>query len=177
MKKIGDITPTADDNGEFSNGQISPYISPTELDAEWFNTIQRELCAILAAVGIYPDPGNDAQLQAAMKLIAQQFGSGEKGDQGIAGPQGPKGDKGDKGDPGEQGNTGPAGQPGTAGPVGPVGPAGKTGADGKSALVIWAQQQPDGSDTSLGAFLNYMAGKKGDTGSPGPKGAKGGQRR
>ncbi|HFD8837559.1 TPA: tail fiber protein, partial [Salmonella enterica] len=38
MKKISDITSTADDNGEFTNGQISPYVSPTELDAEWFNT-------------------------------------------------------------------------------------------------------------------------------------------
>ncbi|EPT5099025.1 hypothetical protein ACVRBC_001914 [Salmonella enterica subsp. enterica serovar Newport] len=176
MKKISDITSTADDNGEFTNGQISPYVSPTELDAEWFNTIQRELCAVLAAVGITIDPGNDAQIVNAMKLIAQQFGNGvqgDKGDPGPAGPQGPKGEKGDKGDPGVQGPPGPQGR---TGDIGPSGPTGQTGADGKSAMDIWAAQQPAGSDTSLNAFMNSMAGKrgdKGDAGAAGPQGPKG----
>ncbi|HFE7522922.1 TPA: hypothetical protein ACGAD2_003535 [Salmonella enterica subsp. enterica serovar Newport] len=179
MKKISDITSTADDNGEFTNGQISPYVSPTELDAEWFNTIQRELCAVLEAVGIKIDPGNDAQIVAAMKLIAQQFGNGvqgDKGDPGPAGPQGPKGEKGDKGDPGVQGPPGPQGN---TGDIGPSGPAGQTGTDGKSAMDIWVAQQPAGSDISLNAFMNSMSGKKGiqgekgDSGPAGPQGPKG----
>ncbi|EJC3636975.1 carboxypeptidase regulatory-like domain-containing protein [Salmonella enterica] len=50
---------------------------------------------------------------------------------------------------------------------------GEPGKDGQSAMDIWTAQQPAGSDTSLAAFMQYMAGKKGDKGDPGPKGDRG----
>ncbi|HCM1918311.1 TPA: carboxypeptidase regulatory-like domain-containing protein [Salmonella enterica subsp. salamae serovar 28:r:e,n,z15] len=56
------------------------------------------------------------------------------------------------------------------------GPKGEPGGDGRSAFDIWAAQQSAGSDTSLEAFMQYMAGKKGDKGdkgNPGQKGDKG----
>ncbi len=41
----------------------------TLLPAAWFNTIQRELIAIVTAAGLTPDPTNDAQLLAALKIL------------------------------------------------------------------------------------------------------------
>lgn len=51
MQKIGDITKTADKQGEFTNGSVAGGIDPTELDCQWFNTVQRELIAVLVAAG------------------------------------------------------------------------------------------------------------------------------
>ncbi|EIO8738881.1 collagen-like protein [Salmonella enterica] len=173
MKKISDITPTSDENGEFTDGQVTPYVSPTELLAAWFNTIQRELCNILSEAGIPVTPEDDAQIAKAIKQLAHQYGNGLPGDKGDPGPRGPKGDKGDKGDIGPRGPQGPAGPKGSTGDIGPEGPGGKTGADGRSAYDIWVSQQPGGTDTTLSAYMQSMEGKKGPRGIQGPQGLKG----
>lgn len=44
-------------------------VPPTYPGPDWFNIIQSELLAVLAAAGITPDKANNAQLLAAMKLL------------------------------------------------------------------------------------------------------------
>ncbi|MMZ47268.1 hypothetical protein D3C81_263790 [compost metagenome] len=72
MQKIGDITKTADKQGEFTNGSVAEGIEPTELDCQWFNTVQRELIAVLAMAGITTRPENDAQLVEAIKTLLKK---------------------------------------------------------------------------------------------------------
>uniref|UniRef100_UPI001F603327 phage tail protein n=1 Tax=Photorhabdus tasmaniensis TaxID=1004159 RepID=UPI001F603327 len=69
MQKIGDITNTADKNGEFTNGNVAAGIAPTLLDAGWFNTVQRELINAVQGSGIKLDSKNDSQLFAAIKKL------------------------------------------------------------------------------------------------------------
>lgn len=71
MQKIGDIPNTrADNNGEFTDGNVAGGVPPTILPAEWFNTIQRELISILTAAGIDPDSAKFDQVSTAVsKLI------------------------------------------------------------------------------------------------------------
>lgn len=69
MQKIGDITDTADGNGEFTDGNVAGNVQPTELMAAWFNSVQREIIAVLAAAGIAPDKTNDKQLSEAIQAI------------------------------------------------------------------------------------------------------------
>jgi hypothetical protein len=69
MQKIGDITDTADGNGEFTDGNVAGNVQPTELMAAWFNSVQRELLAVLKEAGITPDKTNDAQLIEAIQQI------------------------------------------------------------------------------------------------------------
>ena len=68
MQKIGNITSTADANGEWTNGNVAAGTPPTILDAAWLNTIQRELINVISAAGLTLDPSNDAQLLAALKV-------------------------------------------------------------------------------------------------------------
>lgn len=44
-------------------------VPPTYPGPDWFNIVQSELLAILAAAGFNPDKANNAQLLAAMKLL------------------------------------------------------------------------------------------------------------
>ena len=69
MHKIN--TDTADENGEFVNGNPSatPPVDPTELNAEWFNSVQRELLAVLDGVGVEPDENDDEQIWDALQKI------------------------------------------------------------------------------------------------------------
>ncbi len=69
MQKIGDVTNTADKNGEFTNGNVAAGIAPTLLDAGWFNTVQRELINAVQGAGIKLDNKNDSQLFAAIKRL------------------------------------------------------------------------------------------------------------
>lgn len=69
MRKIGDITSTATAAGEFTNGSVATGVSPTILDAAWFNSVQRELIAVLTAASLTPDSSNDDQLLASMKAL------------------------------------------------------------------------------------------------------------
>ena len=67
MHKIN--TETATQNGEFTDGDELQSIAPTDLNAAWFNSVQRELIAILTAFNISPDPSNDAQLWTALQKM------------------------------------------------------------------------------------------------------------
>ncbi|MGJ0630138.1 hypothetical protein [Xenorhabdus bovienii] len=71
MQKIGDITNTADGNGECTNGNVAAGVAPTLLDAAWFNTIQREIINVISKAGIKLNKNNDAQLsEAIFQLIS-----------------------------------------------------------------------------------------------------------
>ncbi|MDH1088851.1 hypothetical protein N5C79_20320 [Pantoea brenneri] len=73
MQKISNITATATKDGLFTNGSVASGVSPTILDAAWFNTIQNELVAIVQEGGLTLDPANDAQvLQAINVLLASR---------------------------------------------------------------------------------------------------------
>ncbi|WXG13045.1 hypothetical protein WDV76_02775 [Xenorhabdus griffiniae] len=69
MQKIGDVTNTADSNGEFTNGNVAAGVPPTLLEAQWFNSVQREIINALAAAGIQPNKNNDAQLSDAIRKL------------------------------------------------------------------------------------------------------------
>ncbi len=69
MKKIGDVTSTADKNGEWTNGNVAAGIAPTILEAGWLNSIQREILGVLVEAGIAQDKNNDNQLKDAIKKI------------------------------------------------------------------------------------------------------------
>ncbi|CQJ66487.1 tail fiber protein [Yersinia enterocolitica] len=75
MQKIGDIPNTrADNNGEFTDGNVAGGIPPTILPAEWFNTIQRELMSILNAAEIEADSDAfDQVLLAIQKLVSEEI--------------------------------------------------------------------------------------------------------
>ena len=62
-------TETATQNGEFTDGDELQSIAPTDLNAAWFNSVQREIIAILTAFNISPDPSNDAQLWTALQKM------------------------------------------------------------------------------------------------------------
>ncbi|WP_431297279.1 gp53-like domain-containing protein [Rahnella sp. PAMC 25559] len=72
MQKIGDVTPTADINGEWTNGNVAAGAAPTMLDAAWLNSVQRELIAILSAAAIATDPLNDGQVINSLKKLFLQ---------------------------------------------------------------------------------------------------------
>lgn len=75
MQQISELTTTATSAGEFTNGSVATGVSPTILDAGWFNTIQRELIAVVEGGGLTLDPTDDTQLLAAVKaLLAAQKG-------------------------------------------------------------------------------------------------------
>ncbi len=69
MKKIGDVTSTADKNGEWTNGNVAAGIAPTILEAGWLNSVQREILGVLIEAGIVQDKNNDNQLKDAIKKI------------------------------------------------------------------------------------------------------------
>lgn len=70
MKKIGDITDSADENGEFTNGRASAGKMPTQLLAEWFNSVQREILNVLVKADIPQSKTKEDQLaEAIIKLI------------------------------------------------------------------------------------------------------------
>ncbi|WP_447874637.1 glycine-rich domain-containing protein [Serratia fonticola] len=66
MQKIGNVTETADANGEFTDGRVAQGITPTILPAAIFNTWQRELVNIVEGAGIVLDPQNDGQVLEAI---------------------------------------------------------------------------------------------------------------
>lgn len=66
MQKISAYTTTADDDDEFTNGSVTGGQSPTNLVAEWFNMVQRELVAVVTKAGLTLDESNDNQLISAL---------------------------------------------------------------------------------------------------------------
>ncbi|MEM8421434.1 hypothetical protein Q4S30_11265, partial [Morganella morganii] len=69
MKKIGDVTSTADKNGEFTNGNVAAGIVPTILEGAWFTSVQREILGVIIAAGLNQDKNNDNQLVEAIRKI------------------------------------------------------------------------------------------------------------
>lgn len=69
MKKIGDVTSTADKNGEWTNGNVAAGIAPTILEAGWLNSVQREILGVIIAAGLKQDKNNDNQLVEAIRKI------------------------------------------------------------------------------------------------------------
>lgn len=67
MHKINTDTATSD--GEFTDGDEGQAIPPTELDASWFNTVQRELCNVVTGLGTALSDSNDSQILQALKRI------------------------------------------------------------------------------------------------------------
>jgi len=57
--------------GYFTGGDPTTGQAATPPGYEWYNTVQEELIAILAAAGIAPDRANNAQLLAAIKWLVQ----------------------------------------------------------------------------------------------------------
>lgn len=72
MKKISDLTSTATPDGHFTNGSVATGVSPTLLEADWFNTVQDELVAIVTGAGMNLDPANNQQVLAALKALFLQ---------------------------------------------------------------------------------------------------------
>lgn len=62
MRKVNTVTNTANSNGEFTDGNAAAGIKPTELLAGWFNTVQRELVAVVEDAGEDLDPDDDEQI-------------------------------------------------------------------------------------------------------------------
>lgn len=69
MQKVGSVTETADQNGEFTNGNVAQGVPPTILESAIFNTWQREMINIVESAGIDLDPQDDGQLLKAMQKI------------------------------------------------------------------------------------------------------------
>lgn len=70
MKKIGDVTSTADKNGEFTDGNVTAGTPPTQLMGDWFNSVQREIINVLIKAGVTQSKTKDDQLAEAIgKLI------------------------------------------------------------------------------------------------------------
>lgn len=69
MQKIGDITNTATQDDEFTDGNVAGGVSPTLLPAEWFNTIQRELCNVITMNGGTLDPDDDQQIFEILNTV------------------------------------------------------------------------------------------------------------
>lgn len=71
MKKIGDITNTADKNGEFTDGNVAAGTPPTQLMGAWFNSVQREILNVLAKAGVPQSATKEDQLaEAITKMVA-----------------------------------------------------------------------------------------------------------
>ncbi|MEQ5724236.1 hypothetical protein ABN356_02655 [Providencia rettgeri] len=70
MKKIGDVTSTADKNGEFTDGNVAAGTPPTQLMGDWFNSVQREIINVLIKAGVTQSKDRDDQLSESIaKLI------------------------------------------------------------------------------------------------------------
>jgi len=68
---ISDSTPTADANGDFTEGSAAGGIPATLITARWLNTIQREFVSVLEAQGVALNTEDDAQLLKALRLLAR----------------------------------------------------------------------------------------------------------
>lgn len=66
MQKVGSVTETADQNAEFTNGNVAQGVPPTILESAIFNTWQREMCNVVEGSGIALDPTDDGQLLKAI---------------------------------------------------------------------------------------------------------------
>jgi hypothetical protein len=67
-------TSTAAPGGLFTEGDPSGSIPATVVSAAWFNDVQEELIAILAAAGIAPAQATQTQVLAALRLLFADIG-------------------------------------------------------------------------------------------------------
>lgn len=72
MQKIGDSTSTANAEGEYTNGNSAAGVDSTLIRAEWLNTIQRELIAVVLGGGLTLNPGKDDQVITAIRALQKQ---------------------------------------------------------------------------------------------------------
>lgn len=86
MQKVGDITNTATPEGEFTDGNVAGGVSPTLLLAEWFNTIQRELCNLITENGGELDPDNDKQIFEILNSVYLSKGEADNFGNPIGSP-------------------------------------------------------------------------------------------
>ncbi|CAI1820846.1 Phage Tail Collar Domain [Serratia liquefaciens] len=71
MQKVSSVTETADQNGEFTEGNVAQGVPPTILKAVIFNTWQRELVNTVEGAGLELEPDNHHQvIEAINKLIS-----------------------------------------------------------------------------------------------------------
>ncbi|WP_168401085.1 gp53-like domain-containing protein [Erwinia amylovora] len=77
MLKISDLTPTATADGHWTNGNVAGGVSPTIMDAGWFNAVQDELINVLALAGITPDQTDSMQVAKALKRTFVPYSSFE----------------------------------------------------------------------------------------------------
>lgn len=70
MQKIGDITSTANPAGEFTEGNPGAGAAATLLKSGWFNTVQRELIALVLGAGLTLNKDDDTQVFKAVKALA-----------------------------------------------------------------------------------------------------------
>ena len=84
MQKIGASTDTADSNGEYTEGSAAQGIYPTLLSAEWLNTIQRELVAVVEKSGFTLDSDKDDQVFTAIMTMIRNGASSFAIDGGTA---------------------------------------------------------------------------------------------
>jgi hypothetical protein len=62
-------TDTATQDHEFTDGDELQSIPPTDLNALWFNTVQRELLNILSGMGVAPNASNFGQIWEVLQKI------------------------------------------------------------------------------------------------------------
>lgn len=72
MDKYDDPSATLD--REFSNGDPELGVQRSLMKAEWLNTVQRELVAVVEGAGLVLDGDNDAQILQAVLLLAGSNG-------------------------------------------------------------------------------------------------------
>lgn len=70
MQKIGDITSTSNPAGEFTEGNPGAGAAATLLKSGWFNTVQRELIALVVGAGLALNKDDDTQVFKAVKALA-----------------------------------------------------------------------------------------------------------
>lgn len=69
MLKIGDLTPTATQEGRWTDGSIAGGVPPTILLAAWFNAVQDELVHIVESAGIELDKDDSEQVLESLKKL------------------------------------------------------------------------------------------------------------
>lgn len=63
--------------GRFVNKDPDHSIHATKLNAEWFNSVQEEVAAVIESAGIALDDDDDAQLLAAIKILRHYVDDGD----------------------------------------------------------------------------------------------------
>ena len=84
MQKIGDSTGTANAAGEYTEGNPGAGVDATLLKADWLNTIQRELIAVVQGAGITLDKTKFDQVLTAIKAMIQGSATNYAADTGTA---------------------------------------------------------------------------------------------